>query len=105
MENIVEIYPQEFKLLKIMSKNMKRKYIKKGDIYRLDEVHTIWKRTTIYTMINRLRDKGVLKEDNCMVSIIYSCDEIRRDKLKRFINEVYDGDVNNLKKDIQEASR
>ena len=105
MKNIPEIHPQEIKLLRIMSKNMKRKYIKKGAVYKLEEVQAIWKRTTVYTMLTRMKERGILKEEDGMLSIVYSYDEIRKNKLRQLAYELYDGDMKALAKDIQEECR
>lgn len=105
MKNIPEIHPQEIKLLRIMSKNMKRKYIKKGAVYKLEEVQAIWKRTTVYTMLTRMKERGILKEEDGMLSIVYSYEDIRKQKLMQMADELYDGDVKDIVKDIQEECR
>lgn len=103
MRNIpeIQIHPREIELLKIMSKNMKRKYISKSNICNMDEVKARWARTTVYTMLDRMCRRGLLKQEDKMLCIVYSYDEIRKSKLAQFVKELYDGDVKAITSDLE----
>lgn len=55
-----------------------------------------WKRTTIYTMVKRLSDRGVLKFEDGFVSARFSKEQVQLAKAEEFVDKIYDGQVSGL---------
>lgn len=103
MENKIlpVIHECEWGLIKIIWEHQgsikMRKLIKEGyDQYG-------WARTTIYTMVKRMSDRGILVFDHeiKIVYAKYTKDEYRRDKLRKFVTMYYDSDGAACRKDLE----
>jgi len=52
-----------------------------------------WKRTTTYTILKKLCDKGLFKNENAMVSSLISKEEYNFMQSENFVKEVFDGSL------------
>lgn len=52
-----------------------------------------WKRTTTYTMLKRLCDRGLFKNDNGTVIVITTKEEFNMAQSQNFINETFGGSL------------
>ena len=59
----------------------------------LCETAFAWKRTTTYTMLKRLCDRGLFKNDNGTVIVITTKDEFNMAQSQNFINETFGGSL------------
>ena len=55
-----------------------------------------WKRQTLNTFLARLEEKGLVKRENRMVSVVYTRDEFNTMQMKEAINQMYDGKLSNF---------
>ena len=55
--------------------------VKSSELVKLCREQLGWKPTTTYTVLRRLSDRGVLKNENTVVTSLVSKDECRRQKL------------------------
>lgn len=55
-----------------------------------------WKRQTLNTFLARLEEKGLVKRENRMVSVIYSREEYNYMQMKEAINHMYGGKISNF---------
>ncbi len=59
----------------------------------LCETAFAWKRTTTYTMLKRLCDRGLFANDNGTVIVITTKDEFNMAQSQNFINETFNGSL------------
>ena len=52
-----------------------------------------WKRTTTYTVLKKLCDKGVFKNDNANVSVILTRDELHAYQSRSFVEDTFGGSL------------
>jgi predicted transcriptional regulator len=52
-----------------------------------------WKKSTTYTMLRILCNKGIFKNENAMVSSILSKDELRARQSQRFVEDTFEGSL------------
>ena len=52
-----------------------------------------WKRTTTYTVIKRLGERGVLKNDNGTITSLVSKDEARASEIDELVEKKIDGSL------------
>ena len=62
-------------------------------LVKIAEKEFNWKRTTTYTIIKRLCEKGLFKNSEGTVSSIISKDEFYSRQSEDFINETFDGSL------------
>lgn len=52
-----------------------------------------WSKATTYTVIRRLSERGVVKNENTMVSSLVSKEEAQRSRLEEMMEETFQGSV------------
>ena len=52
-----------------------------------------WKRTTTYTVIKRLSERGVLKNENTVVTSLVSKDEVQAAELNEMVEKTFEGSL------------
>lgn len=52
-----------------------------------------WKRTTTYTVLKRLCERGILRNDDGIVTSLYSKEEIQYSESRQFLDKTFDGSL------------
>lgn len=52
-----------------------------------------WSKATTYTVIRRLAERGVLKNENATVSSLVSKEEVQRAELDEFVDRTFEGSI------------
>ena len=63
------------------------------ELVKLCEQQLLWKRTTTYTVLKKLSQKGIFKTENSMVFALISKDEFYSIQSENFINETFSGSL------------
>lgn len=63
------------------------------ELCKLAESQLGWKRTTTYTVLRRLCDKGVLQNENTIVTSKIMRDHIQAVESRRIVSRVFDGSL------------
>ncbi len=64
-----------------------------AELIRLCEAEFHWKRTTTYTVLKRLSDRGIFKNDNGTVTVLISKDEFYSLQSEKVVNESFGGSL------------
>ena len=64
-----------------------------GELVKLAEKELTWKRTTTYTILKRLCDRGIFKNEHGTVSSLISRDEFYALQSEKFVDETFDGSL------------
>lgn len=64
-----------------------------GELVKICEKELKWKKSTTYTVLRKLCEKGFFKNENGLVSSVISKDEYNATKSERFIEETYSGSL------------
>ena len=64
-----------------------------GELAKLCEKAFAWKRTTTYTMLKRLCDRGIFENKKGTVTALMSKEEFQAAQGEQFINETFDGSL------------
>ncbi len=67
--------------------------ISSGDLVRECEKRFQWKKSTSYTVLRRLCDKGVLKNENALVTALLSREEYEALQTEEFVETNFDGSL------------
>ena len=67
--------------------------IKSTELVRLCQEKLGWKETTTYTVIKRLSQRGVVKNEKTMVSALVSKDEIQASELDDLMEKTFEGSL------------
>ena len=63
------------------------------ELVRLCQEQLGWKRTTTYTVIKRLAEKGVLRNDNGMVTSLISKDTVQASEIDELVEKKFGGSL------------
>lgn len=67
--------------------------IKSSELVALCKEKLGWKPTTTYTVIKRLSERGVLKNENTVVSSLVSKDEVQAAELNEMLEKTFEGSL------------
>ena len=67
--------------------------IKSTELVKLCKEQLGWKPTTTYTVIKRLSERGVLKNENTIVSSLVSKDEVQASEINEMVEKTFEGSL------------
>ncbi len=67
--------------------------IKSSELVNLCKEQLGWKPTTTYTVIKRLSQRGVLKNENTIVSSLVSKDEVQASEIDEMVEKTFEGSL------------
>lgn len=67
--------------------------IKSGDLVKLCSEQLGWKPTTTYTVIKRLSERGILKNENTVVSSLVSKDAVQAAEIDELVDKTFEGSL------------
>lgn len=67
--------------------------IRSAELAKLCKEKLGWSKTTTYTVIKRLSDRGVLKNENTIVSSLISKEEAQRSELDELVEKKFEGSL------------
>ena len=67
--------------------------IKSSELVNLCREQLGWKPTTTYTVIKRLSERGVLKNENTIVSSLVSKDEVQAAEINEMVEKTFEGSL------------
>ena len=67
--------------------------IKSSDLVKLCKEQLGWKSSTTYTVIKRLSERGVLKNENTIVSALVTKDEVQAAEIDELVEKKFEGSL------------
>ena len=67
--------------------------IKSGDLVKLCREQLGWKPTTTYTVIKRLSERGVLKNENTVVTSLVSKEMVQAAEIDELVEKTFEGSL------------
>lgn len=89
MENI-KIFDAEYRFMNIIWDNAP---ITSTELVKLAKDEFGWQKSTTYTVIRRLCERRVIKNENAFVSALVNRDQVRRAETEEHIDKVYAGSL------------
>lgn len=85
-----KIFESEYRFCLILWEN---EPIKSTELAKLCKDKLDWSKTTTYTVIKRLCERGVIKNENAIVSSIVSKEEAQLSELDEMVDKKFEGSV------------
>ena len=85
-----KVFESEYRFCLILWKN---EGASAAALARLCAAELGWSRTTTYTVIKRLGERGVLKNENTVVSALVSKEEAQISRLDEMVEETFEGSI------------
>ena len=67
--------------------------IRSTDLAKLYKEKLDWSKTTTYTVIKRLSERGVIKNENAIVTSIISMEEAQQSELEELMDKKFEGSL------------
>lgn len=67
--------------------------IRSKELVRLCQEQLGWKSTTTYTVIKRLSERGVLKNENTVVTSLVSKDQVQASEIEELVEKKFEGSL------------
>lgn len=81
---------QELKLAKIL---WARDGVRSGEVVSICKEELNWAKSTTYTMLRRLCQRGLFKNENCCVSVVMTEEDYLGQTVADFIDDKYQGSM------------
>ena len=85
-----KIYESEYRFCLILWEHQP---IRSKELVRLCEEILGWKSTTTYTVIKRLSERGVVKNEKSIVTALVSKDEVQASEMEEFVEKTFEGSL------------
>jgi len=85
-----KVYESEYKLCLILWQS---EPIKSRELVELCRQQLGWKSTTTYTVIKRLSERGVIKNENTVVTSLVSKDEVQAAEIDELVEKKFEGSL------------
>ncbi|WP_352420159.1 BlaI/MecI/CopY family transcriptional regulator [Proteiniborus sp.] len=89
MDNI-KIFDAEYKFMEILWDN---EPIKSSELVKLAHEKLSWKKSTTFTVIRRLVDRGIISNDNSIVTALVKRELAQKAETEELIDKVYGGSI------------
>lgn len=88
--SVPTIYESEYRFCLIL---WQHEPVKSKELVRLCQEQLGWKSTTTYTVIRRLSQRGVLKNEDTIVTSLVSKDAVQASQLESFVAKTFEGSL------------
>ena len=88
--NTPKVFESEYRFCLILWDN---EPVKSSELVNLCKEQLGWKPTTTYTVIKRLSERGVLKNENTVVTSLVSKDQIQAAELNEMVEKTFEGSL------------
>ena len=85
-----KIFESEYRFCRILWEHQP---IKSKELVKLCQEQLGWKPTTTYTVIKRLSERGVVKNENTVVSALVSQEEVQAAQVDEMMEKTFDGSL------------
>lgn len=87
---IPKVFESEYRFCLILWEN---EPVKSSDLVRLCQEQLGWKPTTTYTVLRRLGDRGVLKNENTVVRSLVSREQVETAQIDEMVEKTFGGSL------------
>ena len=88
--NTPKVHESEYRFCLIL---WEHEPVKSKELVRLCEEQLGWKSTTTYTVMKRLSERGVLKNENTIVTSLVSKDQVQASEIDELVEKKFEGSL------------
>ena len=85
-----KVFESEYRFCLILWEN---EPIKSSELVKLCKERLGWKPTTTYTVIKRLSERGLLKNENTVVTSLVTKDEVQAAEIDEMVEKTFEGSL------------
>ena len=88
--NVPKVFESEYRFCLIL---WEHEPIKSSELVNLCKEQLGWKPTTTYTVIKRLSERGVLKNENTIVSALVTKEQVQAAEIEEMVDKTFEGSL------------
>lgn len=88
--NTPKVFESEYRFCLIL---WERQPVKSSELVRLCQEQLGWKPTTTYTVIKRLSERGVVKNENTVVTALVTKEQVQAAEISEMVEKTFEGSV------------
>ena len=88
--DVPKVFESEYRLCLIL---WEHEPVKSSELVQLCREQLGWKPTTTYTVIKRLSERGVLKNENTVVTSLVSKDQVQAAEIDELVEKTFEGSL------------
>ena len=88
--DVPKVFESEYRLCLIL---WEHEPVKSSELVQLCREQLGWKPTTTYTVIKRLGERGVLKNENTIVTSLVSKDQVQAAEIDELVEKTFEGSL------------
>lgn len=85
-----KIYDSEYRFCQIL---WDHEPVSSGELVRLCQQELNWKKSTTYTVIKRLTERGIVKTEHAVVSSLVSRQQVQQQESRAFVQRAFGGSL------------
>lgn len=90
MKETPKVFESEYRFCLIL---WEHEPVKSSELVNLCKEQLGWKPTTTYTVIKRLSERGVLKNENTVITSLISKDEVQAAEIQEMVDKTFEGSL------------
>ena len=88
--NELTLSESEFRLMDVIWRYAS---VESGKLVKLCESELSWKKSTTYTMLRKVQDKGMVKNEDTVVKVIVPRDRVQKMESERLVSRAFGGSL------------
>lgn len=88
--DVPKIFESEYRFCLIL---WEREPVNSGDLVKLCKERLGWSKATTYTVIRRLSERGVVKNENTIVTALISKEQAQKARMEEMMEETFEGSL------------
>lgn len=85
-----KIYETEYRFCCII---WEHEPINSGELVKLATKELGWKKSTTYTIVKRLCERGILQSEGAVITTLYTKEQIQRQESREFLDKTFNGSL------------
>jgi len=90
MENLLKLFDAEYKFMNII---WECEPVNSTELSRICDKELGWKKPTTYSMIKKLSERGIVKNEKATVTALIARESVQKYEADVFIDKVFDGSM------------
>ena len=90
MENLLKLFDAEYKFMSIV---WELEPVNSTKLTGICEKELGWKKPTTYSMIKKLCERGIMKNEKATVTTLIAREDVRKYEAETFVNKIFGGSI------------
>ena len=86
----VKLFEAEYKFMSII---WEHEPVNSTELVKLANTELGWKKSTTYTFLKKLQERGIVKNESATVSSIVPKEQVQINESREFLDKIYDGSL------------